>query len=200
MLVSTNAATAGDVVLSAEPVRCGRGDADAIRLKDERVLNVQFEVRCMARLAEGCCPRYELEDHSHNGTLVNKRLVKASTVQLQDRDLIEVLPASIVGRHRSPKPAARDQDPQDLGLEFSVVCKWAQGRQAGQEAGMQDAGQAGQGSRAGKDDHGNRPIDRSKNEQTAQKKGYKCPRETTNQPMRGAVENRCRLQWRDVRT
>jgi len=93
LLASTNAATATDVVLGATPVTVGRGEGATVQLTDLRVSGEQFVVRPQAG-----CGGYELEDRSLNGTLVSKKVVKGSTVQLRDHDLIEVLPASQVGR------------------------------------------------------------------------------------------------------
>lgn len=92
-LVSTNTATAPDVMLEADRVTVGRNTDATLTLDDPRVSSEQFEVR--RRAGTGCA--YELQDTSRNGTVVNKKVVRDTVVELHDHDLIEVLPASKVG-------------------------------------------------------------------------------------------------------
>mmetsp|Transcript_72964 Transcript_72964/g.152326 ORF Transcript_72964/g.152326 Transcript_72964/m.152326 type:complete len:516 (-) Transcript_72964:57-1604(-) len=94
-LLSTNAETAADIPLGEATVSVGRGETCNIVLKDERVSGEQFVITSK-REGSGKMVFY-LEDKSKNGTHVSKRLVKHSTILLQEHDLVEVLPASKVG-------------------------------------------------------------------------------------------------------
>eukprot|EP00929_Paragymnodinium_shiwhaense_P079560 TRINITY_DN41475_c0_g2_i1.p1 TRINITY_DN41475_c0_g2~~TRINITY_DN41475_c0_g2_i1.p1 ORF type:complete len:637 (+),score=127.27 TRINITY_DN41475_c0_g2_i1:72-1982(+) len=100
-LASTNPATAADIHLGDSAVKvgrdCGKDVAGEVALEDPRVSAVQFVIRKAASGAGG----FELEDLSTNGTLVNKKLIKASVVAVKSNDLIEVLPAAKVGRAAS---------------------------------------------------------------------------------------------------
>lgn len=101
ILASTNIATAPDIKLGAEPVIVGRDESSTVVLGDARVSGVQFVVRRIPVPGPkgGAEPfMYEFEDRSRNGTIVNKTVVKGGTVELFDHDLVEVLPASKVGR------------------------------------------------------------------------------------------------------
>lgn len=97
-LVSTNSATAKDVALDVESVTIGRGDSCTVTVEDARVSGEQFCIRRCAAKGDATQWIFELEDRSRNGTFVNKKLVKGASLRLQERDLIEVLPASKVGR------------------------------------------------------------------------------------------------------
>ncbi|CAE7215234.1 Chfr [Symbiodinium natans] len=98
VLSSVNFATATDIVLTSDCVSVGRDESNAITLTDPRVSNEQFRVHRKPLSAPGPQWSYELEDCSRNGTLVNKKLLRAAKVVLKDQDLVEVLPASKVGQ------------------------------------------------------------------------------------------------------
>ncbi|CAE8720963.1 unnamed protein product [Polarella glacialis] len=98
VLVSTNPSTAADVVLGQGSVTVGRDEACNAVLTDPRVSGEQFQVLRRPTAGEDGPPwTYELEDRSRNGTLINKKLLKAAKKELRDQDLIEVLPAAKVG-------------------------------------------------------------------------------------------------------
>lgn len=99
VLATTNTATAADVKLESACVSVGRGEGVTVTLTDPRVSSEQFIVRRSTMMpGTGTSSwSYKLEDRSRNGTLVNKKIVHGATVELQDSDLVEVLPASRVG-------------------------------------------------------------------------------------------------------
>lgn len=111
-LRSTNAATAADIELTEASVSVGRDDDANVVLSDPRVSSMQFVIARRAASEDAWV--YELEDRSRNGTYVSKRLVKGTKIQLQDQDLVEILPASKVGPasaiaflFQSSEPAAK---------------------------------------------------------------------------------------------
>lgn len=99
VLWSTNPSTAKDIWLGAACTSVGRDDTNTIILDDPRVSAEQFRVH--RKVNPDGLAEYELEDCSRNGTLLNKKLLHKDGNQracLQDQDLLEVLPASKVGK------------------------------------------------------------------------------------------------------
>lgn len=93
MLCSTNAATAADIWLKSEVTVVGRSE----HITDPRVSSEHFLIRRIAPAEAEGKPRYELEDQSLNGTLVNRKLIKRASVPLRHMDLVELLPREKVG-------------------------------------------------------------------------------------------------------
>ncbi|CAJ1345406.1 unnamed protein product [Effrenium voratum] len=98
VLASTNPATAGDIKLTADCTSVGREPCNNVVLDDPRVSGEQFRILRVPAGSEGPPWTFEVEDCSRNGTLVNKKILKAAKATLRDQDLIEVLPASKVGQ------------------------------------------------------------------------------------------------------
>eukprot|EP00746_Dinoflagellata_sp_MGD_P136049 gnl/MRDRNA2_/MRDRNA2_70039_c0_seq1.p1 gnl/MRDRNA2_/MRDRNA2_70039_c0~~gnl/MRDRNA2_/MRDRNA2_70039_c0_seq1.p1 ORF type:complete len:595 (+),score=96.16 gnl/MRDRNA2_/MRDRNA2_70039_c0_seq1:214-1785(+) len=97
-LASLNAATAPDVPLSGHAVSVGRAATNTIVLADPFVSSKQFTVESCSKDGQ---TQYILKDSSRNGTMVNSQLHRGDSVPLRDRDRIEVLAVSQVGRARS---------------------------------------------------------------------------------------------------
>eukprot|EP00434_Breviolum_minutum_P013813 symbB.v1.2.012181.t1/scaffold835.1/size159100/8 len=88
-----------DIRLGPACTSVGRDDTNTIILDDPRVSAEQFRVH--RKVNSDGLAEYELEDCSRNGTLLNKKLLHKDGNQracLQDQDLLEVLPASKVGK------------------------------------------------------------------------------------------------------